>query len=248
VRQRAIEAAWWGQASTDRTSIVGLHEGLGSVAMWRDFPAAVAERTNRRVMAYSRFGHGWSDPPPKPHTNSFMHDEAHLLAEVLDAAEIDRAILLGHSDGGSIALIFAAEYGPRCDALILEAPHVFVEDVSIASITRTTTWYETTDLRRRLARYHADVDCAFRGWSDVWLDPGFRAWNLESYLPRIARPVLVIQGQQDEYGTMRQVEAIQRGMAGPVELLLLNNCGHSPHNDQRETVVSTIARFIEQIS
>jgi pimeloyl-ACP methyl ester carboxylesterase len=249
VRQRGIEAAWWGHASADRTPIVLLHEGLGSVAMWRDFPAAVAERTSRRVMAYSRFGHGWSDPPSSRHTIQFMHEEAERLPEILDAAAISRAIVLGHSDGGSIALIFAAQHATRTAALILEAPHVFVEDVSVASIERTTAEYAAqANLRSRLGRYHANVDSAFRGWSDVWLDPTFREWNLEPYLPRITCPVLLIQGQQDEYGTLRQIDAIQQQVTGPVERLVLPDCGHSPHRDQKDTVLAAIAEYVAAIA
>jgi pimeloyl-ACP methyl ester carboxylesterase len=248
VRQRSIEAAWWGPPTTDRVPIVLLHEGLGSVAMWRDFPAEVARRTNRRVMAYSRFGHGWSDAPPADHTIQFMHEEARLLPAILDAAEIDRAIFLGHSDGGSISLIFAAEHAQRTAALILEAPHVFVEDISVASIERTTAEYGETALRSRLARYHVNVDLAFRGWSEVWLNPAFRQWNLEAYLPRITCPVFLIQGEQDQYGTLRQIDAIQQQVAGPVERIVLPDCGHVPHRDQREAVLAAIAQYTAHIA
>ena len=195
-------------------------------------------------MAYSRFGHGHSDRPAHPHTIDFMHDEAAVLPRILDAAGIDRAMLFGHSDGGSIALIAAAQSPARVAALILEAPHVFVEDLSIASIERTTANYETTDLRARLARHHDDVDAAFRGWSDVWLNAEFRAWNLEGFLPRITCPTLLIQGEDDEYGTLRQVEAIQRQVAGPIERLVLPKCGHSPHRDRPEEVLAAAERFL----
>jgi pimeloyl-ACP methyl ester carboxylesterase len=226
--------------------MVLLHEGLGSVAMWRGFPAAVAQRTGRRVMAYSRYGHGASDPPPAPHTVRFMHDEAHLLPTVLDAADVATAILLGHSDGGSIALIAAAEFPKRVQALILEAPHVFVEEVSLRSIERMQRLYAGADLRERLGRYHANVDTAFHGWNDVWLDPAFRDWNLEEYLPRISCPVLLIQGEDDEYGSIAQVDAIARGVSGTVERLVLPACGHSPHRDQPDRVLDAIERFVER--
>lgn len=178
-----------------------------------------------------------------------MHEEAidHLPA-MLDEAGIARATLLGHSDGGSIALIFAATYPARVSALILEAAHVFVEDVSIASIERIKREYETSDLRSRLARYHTDVDAAFHGWNDVWLSPEFRDWNLEAYLPRITTPTLVIQGENDEYGTKRQVDVIARQVSSPVETLVLPNCGHSPHRDQPEKVLSAISRFLTRSS
>jgi pimeloyl-ACP methyl ester carboxylesterase len=245
---RRLEAAWFGPASSSRTPVVLLHEGLGSVRLWRDFPQELARRVDRRVMAFSRFGHGRSDPPLTPHTVAFMHDEARLLPAVFDAAGIDRAILLGHSDGGSIALIAAAEHPARVGALLLEAPHVFVEDISVRSIEKTTTAYRTTDLRERLSRYHDQVDTAFSGWSDVWLDPQFRAWNLEAWLPQVACPVLLIQGEQDEYGTLRQIDAISRQVRGPVQQLVLPNCGHSPHRDQRDAVIRAIVDFISRVT
>ena len=243
-----LEARWWEPAGPEESGaepIVLLHEGLGSVSMWRDFPSALATRTGRRVMAYSRFGHGRSDRSARPHTTDFMHEEAALLPRVLDAAEIDRAVLFGHSDGGSIALIAAALSPARVAALILEAPHVFVEDLSVASIERTTATYETADLRARLARHHDDVDAAFRGWSDVWLNPEFRAWNLEEFLPRITCPTLLIQGEDDEYGTLRQVEAIQQQASGRVERLVLAKCGHSPHRDRPEDVLLAAESFLQ---
>jgi pimeloyl-ACP methyl ester carboxylesterase len=240
---KRLELAWWGDQSTS-LPIVLLHEGLGSVSMWRDFPEALAAATRRRVMAYSRFGHGASDPPADRHTVQFMHDEARLLPAVLDAARIGRVHLMGHSDGGSIALIAASEQPDRVETLLLEAPHVFVEDLSVASIARTTTAYRDTDLRARLARHHRHVDVMFSGWSDVWLDPEFRTWNLEPFLPEIACPVLLVQGEQDEYGTLDQIDAIARQVSGPVERLVLPHCGHSPHRDQPDLVLSAMARFL----
>ena len=238
-----IEAAWWGRASL-LTPVVLLHEGLGSVSRWRDFPSALADATGRRVMAYSRFGHGESDLPPAPHTVQFMHDEARLLPAVLNAAGIRRAHLLGHSDGGSIALIAAAQHPALVDTLILEAPHVFVEDISVASIERTTAAFLETDLRARLARHHRHVDVAFSGWSDVWLDPAFRRWNLEGFLPAITCPVLLMQGEEDEYGTLSQIDAIAHQVRGPVARLVLPDCGHAPHRDQRDRVISTMTAFL----
>jgi pimeloyl-ACP methyl ester carboxylesterase len=246
VREHALEARWWPDEPRAQTEpIVLLHEGLGSVALWRDFPDALATATGRAVFAYSRRGHGASDRPAAPHTARFMHDEAiDWLPDVLDAAGIGRAILFGHSDGASIALVFGATFPKRTAALILEAPHVFVEDVAVASIVRMKREYETTNLRARLARYHADVDAAFHGWNDVWLAPEFREWNLEEYLPRVIAPALVIQGEQDEYGTLRQVAAIVRQVAGSVETLILPDCGHSPHRDQPERVIAVVAEFL----
>ncbi|HUE89274.1 MAG TPA: alpha/beta hydrolase [Vicinamibacterales bacterium] len=243
VAGRQIEAAWWGGEST-LIPLVLLHEGLGSVSTWRDFPDALAERTGRRVMAYSRFGHGHSDPPSAPHTVRFMHDEARLLPVVLDAAGVDRAHFVGHSDGGSIALIFAAAHADRVETLLLEAPHVFVEELSVASVQHRAAAFRETELRTRLARHHRHVDVAFSGWSDVWLDPEFRTWNLESLLPAISCPILLIQGEQDEYGTVGQLDAIEQQVRGPVERLVLPDCGHRPHRDQRGLVLSAMTTFL----
>jgi pimeloyl-ACP methyl ester carboxylesterase len=246
---RTIETAWWGPRRTARLPIVLLHEGLGSVSLWKDFPTALAERTQRRVMAYSRLGHGASDPVPGPRTTQFMHEEATRLPAILTAARISRAVLLGHSDGGSIALIAAAEQPARVAALVLEAPHVFVEDVSVTTIAARLDAFRDRegDLRRRLGRHHRDVDAAFHGWSDVWLDPGFRSWNLEHYLPRVTCPTLLIQGEDDHYGTLRQIDAIARQARGPVQRLVLAECGHSPHRDQREAVLSAVAAFVQTV-
>ena len=246
IQGRTIELEWWGPRVSDHSPIVLLHEGLGSVAMWRDVPAMIAERTDRRVMAYSRFGHGQSDPPLSPRTVRFMHDEAALLPELFDIAGISSAILLGHSDGGSIALISAAEFPTLVKGLILEAPHVVVEDISIKRIERMRRHYRDTNLRERLGRFHANVDVAFHGWNDVWLDPAFRSWNLREFLPRVGCPALLIQGELDEYGTLEQVETIAENVAGPVDQLILPECGHSPHRDCREQVLSAIERFVSR--
>jgi pimeloyl-ACP methyl ester carboxylesterase len=221
--------------------------------MWRDFPDALVDRTGCSTLVYSRAGHGTSPPPDAPRGIRFMHEEATVvLPSLLNQFHIERPILIGHSDGGSIALIhagsaFASPVGaqpPR--GLILLAPHVFVEDCSIESIERTRDLYATTDLRARLGKYHADVDAAFHGWNDVWLDPAFRSWNIEEYLSAITCPVLVLQGEDDEYGTPAQVEAIANQVGGPVETELLPRCGHSPHRDQPERVVERIAAFIDR--
>lgn len=245
-----IERTWWNDAARENADpIVLLHEGLGCVSLWRDFPEQLARATDRAVFAYSRAGHGASAPPATPNTTRFMHEEAlDRLPAILAEEGIERTTLLGHSDGGSIALIFAATYPTRLSALILEAAHVFVEDVSIASIERIKREYATTDLRRRLAKHHSDVDAAFHGWNDVWLSPEFRDWNLEEYLPGVTAPTLVIQGEDDEYGTLRQVDAIARQIRGRVETLILPNCGHSPHRDRRDAVLSAITRFVAPAS
>jgi pimeloyl-ACP methyl ester carboxylesterase len=242
----------WIDGRPDRPTLVLLHEGLGSVSMWRDFPDAVVERTGCACLVYSRAGHGTSPAPAAPRGVRFMHEEAAIvLPALLERFHIDAPVLIGHSDGGSIALIYAgatfasASKGRRPRGLILLAPHVFVEDCSLDSITRMRELYATTDLRARLAKYHADVDAAFRGWNDVWLDPAFRWWNIEEYLPAITCPVLVLQGEEDEYGTRAQVDAIAAQVRGPVETELLSRCGHAPHRECRELVLERIARFVE---
>ena len=241
---RAVEIRWWKDACSD-TPLVLLHEGLGSVHMWRDFPQTLVAQTGRSVFAYSRLGHGLSDRPPAPHTSNFMHEEARAwLPAILDAAAIERAVLVGHSDGASIALMFAAAHPGRVEALVLEAPHVFVEDVSIRSIERMKRLYASGGLRDRLKKYHRDVDSAFRGWNDVWLDPEFRHWNLEQYLPAITCAALIIQGDQDEYGTLRQVDAIEAQLGGAVTTLILPNCGHAPHRDHPNDVIGAIKIFL----
>ena len=225
-------------------TVVMLHEGLGSLAMWRDFPSRLASATQTNVIVYSRHGYGRSAALQGRRAVRYMHDEALLvLPQFLDALEIDNPILFGHSDGGSIALIHAGGSGRKVRGAVVLAPHVFVEDLSVASIAAAKVTFETANLRERLGRYHNDVDGVFRGWNDIWLDPAFRSWNIEEYLPRITCPVLAIQGESDEYGTMEQITRIARG-APDVESIALANCRHSPHRDQPERVLAAAARFI----
>ncbi|HKA44108.1 MAG TPA: alpha/beta hydrolase [Burkholderiales bacterium] len=226
--------------------IVFLHEGLGSLAMWKDFPGRIAAATGCGTLVYSRYGHGASERLAALRRPDFMHEEAlKALPELLDKLAIERPLLLGHSDGGSIALIHAAAAGRPVVGLIVEAPHVMVEEISIDSIREAKKIFESTDLRGRLARYHADAEATFRGWNDIWLDPGFRDWSIEGYLPRIACPVLAIQGEDDEYGTMRQIERIAES-ATDVQLLKLGGCGHAPHRDRPDAVVEAAAGFIRK--
>ena len=225
-------------------TIVMLHEGLGSVSLWRDFPKRVADATGCPVVAYSRYGYGKSDVLQAPFSVRYMHEEAlEALPEFLDRLEIEDLVLFGHSDGASIALIHAGALGGT-KALILEAPHVLVEDIGVKSIAAAKVAFETTDLKSRLVRHHADPEKTFRGWNEVWLRPEFRAWNIEEYLPRVVCPVLVIQGRNDEYGTLAQIEAIERQAKGPVELLRLDHCGHSPHRDQPVAVLEAVREFV----
>ncbi len=235
-------------------TLVFLHEGLGSAEQWRDFPALVAKDCGLGAIAYSRVGYGRSAPVTLPRPLTYMEDEAReTLPALLDEQGIDAAILVGHSDGASIALVAAAldaqNAQPRVRALVLEAPHVFVEDVSIASITTAREAFERGDLRARLAKYHgSNVDGAFRGWNDAWLDPAFRAWNLERFLPSIVVPVLVIQGEEDPYGTRAQVDAIARQVAGRSQIALLAQCGHSPHRDQPAATRALITEFLRTVT
>lgn len=232
----------------DRPTLVFLHGGLGSVAMWRDFPSRVAHATSCNALVYSRYGYGSSEPLREPRTVSFMHDEAlATLPELLDQLAIDRPILVGHSDGGSIALIHAGGARRLTGGLVLMAPHVLVEDISIASIAAAKVTYETSDLRAKLARYHADVDSAFWGWNRIWLHPDFRRWNIEDYLPCISCPVIAMQGEDDEYGSMEQLARIGRQVAD-VELLALKDCRHSPDRDQPEAVIEAITFFVDRIT
>jgi len=226
-----------------RTTIVLLHEGLGSVAMWRDFPARLAHATGAGVVAYSRPGYGRSSPARLPRGVAYMHEEARtVLPRLLAALAIDRPILVGHSDGASIALIRAGEAPDTVAGVVAMAPHLFVEDRSIASIDAAREAWRTTDLPARLARYHDDADAAFRGWNDIWLHADFRAWTIEDTVARVRAPILAIQGQDDEYGTMAQVDRIAALRPG-TELLKLDACRHSPHRDRPDAVLAAVARF-----
>jgi pimeloyl-ACP methyl ester carboxylesterase len=227
-----------------RPTLVFLHEGLGSVSLWKDFPASVAAATGCPAVVYSRYGYGQSDLLEAPFAVDYMHREAlETLPDLLATLAIRRPVLVGHSDGASIALIHA---GSRDDltGLVALAPHVFVEDISVRSIAEAKVAFETTDLPQKLARHHADVRRTFLGWNDIWLHPDFRRWNIEAFLPAIRCPVLAIQGADDEYGTMAQVEAIERRVGGRCEVVKLEACGHSPHRDQPELTLAAIERFV----
>lgn len=227
--------------------IVFLHEGLGSLSLWRDFPRRVVGATGLPALVYSRYGYGQSDPITAPRQTTFMHDEGlKALPELLDKLEIKNPILFGHSDGASIALIYAGGTRRPVTGLVLMAPHVMVEDVCIESIEAAKQAYATTDLRNKLARYHADPDSAFRGWNDIWLHPEFPQWNIEEYVRGVTAPVLAIQGEDDEYGTMEQIDRIAR-LVPDVELLKLRDCRHSPHRDQPQAVIDAVTRFVRRI-
>jgi len=241
---KRLETFWIEPKQAARPTIVMLHEGLGSVALWKQFPERLASQTGCGVLVYSRYGNGRSDILREKRPVEYMHHEGEVvLPELLDKLGIVRPILLGHSDGGSISLIFAGKYPERPRALILEAPHVFVEDLSVASITRAKDQYQTTNMRPKLARYHEHVDETFWGWNDIWLDPRFRSWNIEEYLQAIRCPILCIQAEEDEYGTVAQLEAIKARVPA-TEILMLPNCKHSPHRDQAEATLEKMVEFV----
>lgn len=245
---KRLETLWIEPRDAGLPPIVMLHEGLGSTALWKDFPQRLAEHTGCGVLVYSRYGHGNSDRLLEKRPVNFMHYEGQVvLPELLKAFGIERPILLGHSDGGSIALVYAGSFPESPRALILEAPHVFVEDLSVESIFAAKVSFQTTDFREKLARYHAHVDETFWGWNDIWLDPAFRSWNIESSLDAIRCPILCIQGEQDEYGTPAQVDTIASRLPG-AEVVMLANCKHSPHRDQREKTLDAVSEFVKRIS
>lgn len=224
--------------------LVFLHEGLGSVSHWRDFPVRVAQSTGCPVTVYSRYGNGNSDVLQEPRSVRYMHDEGlFILPDFLPQLKIENPVLIGHSDGASIAIIHAGAHD-RVRGLILLAPHVFVEDLSVYSIAQAKVAFETTDLPKKLARHHRDATRTFWGWNDIWLHPDFRSWNIEEYLPKIACPILVIQGLDDQYGTMAQVEAIQRQAGRSVEVLALPDCKHSPQRDQPDATLEAVKNFV----
>jgi pimeloyl-ACP methyl ester carboxylesterase len=229
-------------------TLVFLHEGLGSVALWRDFPQRVADATALPALIYSRAGYGRSTVLTTPRAPRYMHDEALVtLPALLDALDIVDPILIGHSDGASIALIHAGAKTRPVRALVAMAPHVFVENLSIAGIEQAGLAYEGADLRAKLGRHHSDADSTFRGWNDVWLSPAFRGWNIESFLPGITCPLLLIQGRDDEYGTLAQLDAIERQVSGRVERVELFDCRHSPHRDQPEATLAAIVGFVSTL-
>lgn len=243
-----LEYRWIGPPPGNAPSIVFLHEGLGCVGMWRDFPDRVASAAGCSALVYSRVGYGASDPARGTRPVRFMHDEAlDVLPAVLEHFMLERVVLFGHSDGASIALIHAGARLRPVGALVLEAPHVFVEPVTIEGITRIAEGYEKTGLRERLARHHGgNTDSMFRSWTGVWLSPEFREWNIEGYLPAIECPVLVLQGEDDAYGTLRQVDAVVTQVEGPARSLVLAGCGHSPHSERPDVVLEAVARFVRQ--
>jgi pimeloyl-ACP methyl ester carboxylesterase len=242
---RRLETAWWGPDPAHAPSIVLLHEGLGCIALWRDVPERLVAETGFGVFAYSRFGYGHSDSTRLPRPMTYMHDEAiQVLPRVLDTAGIGRAVIAGHSDGGSIAAIHAGGVlDSRIAGIVTIAAHFFVEDLNIRSIEQLRDRYQSGDLRDRLARYHADPDNAFRGWNDAWLDPRFRGFDIVGFLPDIEVPVLGLQGADDPYGSDAQLRVMERHVRSPLRTRLIAGAKHAPHLEAKEATLAEIARF-----
>jgi len=246
-----LEVAWVGNAPLDAPVIVFLHEGLGSLSMWRDFPARLCEAAGLRGLVYSRAGYGRSTPraPDERWNPDFMHRHAReVLPALLDTVGVQApCFLFGHSDGGSIALIHAASFPDRVAAAIVLAPHIMVEEFGLESIRKAREVFLRTDFKAKLARHHADVDSAFWGWNDIWLDPRFKQWSIESLLPAIRCPILAMQGRDDEYGTMAQIDGIAAALPA-ARLLKLERCAHSPHRDQPDKVIAATIEFIDRVA
>ena len=230
-------------------TLVLLHEGLGCVGLWGDFPDKLQATTGAGIFVYSRAGYGQSSPAVLPRPLSYMHNEAReTLPRLLDGIGFKRGLLIGHSDGASIATIYAGSHQDhRVCGLTLIAPHFFTEDSGIASIVEAKKAYETGDLRARLARWHADVDNAFKGWNGAWLDPEFRKWDITEFLAYIRVPVLIVQGEDDQYGTVRQIEIAEQECYCPVEVALLPGARHSPQREAGDGTLKAMTEFIERV-
>ena len=242
----AIAYEWIGE-EVGKPPLVFLHEGLGSIRQWRDFPAKVAAATGRRALVYDRYGYGQSDVlQEERRTVRFMHDEGLIaLPDLLEKLGVENPILIGHSDGASIALIYAGS-GKKTRGVVAMAPHVFIEPLCLRSIDKAAEAFEKTDFGVKLARYHRDARKTFYGWADVWLDSKFKGWDIRGkYLPGIRCPVLGIQGFDDVYGTMAQLDELQKFSSA--QLLKLEKCGHAPFKDQPEAVLSAIVSFVEKM-
>ncbi|QDF40710.1 alpha/beta fold hydrolase [Bradyrhizobium symbiodeficiens] len=241
----SLEYKWLAPASADAPTIVMLHEGLGCVGLWGDFPEKLQQATGAGIFAYSRAGYGQSSPVTLPRPLDYMQREAlDVLPKLLDAIGFRRGLLLGHSDGASIATIYAgAHQDHRLQGLVLLAPHFIVEDISVTSIAAIKTTFETTDLKAKLARWHKDVDNAFYGWNGAWLDPKFRDWDISEYLAYIRVPMMVLQGAGDQYGTLRQAAIAQDECYCPVDLTVIPGVGHSPHREASGATLEAIEQF-----
>lgn len=244
---RSLEVRTIGTPGPGVPVLVFLHEGLGCNALWRDFPDRLAQRTGLPALLYSRFGYGQSEAFDAPLAPRFMHDEAlRTLPELLARCGVDRPVLVGHSDGASIALIYASAHPRRVEAVVAMAPHLFVEPVTTESIASIAGRYPGSDLPRRMARYHRDADATFGRWTQAWLDPAFRDWNIEAEVAKLGCPVLALQGTRDEYGTMRQVRRIAE-LVPHTRVVALDDCGHSPFVDQPQRVIAEVGEFLSSL-
>jgi len=245
----SLEYRMVGPRPGEAPTIVMLHEGLGCVGLWNDFPDRLQKATGLGVFVYSRAGYGQSSPIALPRPLSYMHDEAReALPALLETIGFERGLLLGHSDGASIAAIYAGTHQDhRIGGLVLIAPHFFTEDEGIASIVEARKAYESGDLRQRLARWHKDVDCAFLGWNGAWLDPEFRKWDITEQLAYIRVPILIVQGEDDQYGTVKQIEAAERECYCPVEVALLAGAKHNPPRESPEATLRVISDFVARV-
>ncbi len=246
---RRLEYRWIGPGPGEAPTIVFLHEALGSVSTWRDFPARLAAESECSALVYSRTGHGGSGALSGLRSERYLHEEAlEVLPAVLAHFQLSDVVLFGHSDGASIAIIFAGAKPESVRGLILEAPHVFVEEAALGGILQAIEAYETTTLREKLSRHHGEgTDALFRAWAEIWRRPSFRGWNIEEYLPFITCPVLVVQGEDDQYGTLRQVEKVVSQVRGPARPLIVPRCGHAPHAERRDEVLDAAAGFVAAI-
>src|ERR1700722_18206337 len=244
-----LEYRMIGPAPDEAPTIVMLHEGLGSAGLWGGFPDRLQAATGAGVLVYSRAGYGASTPVKLPRPPDYMHIEAlDTLPKLLDRIGFRRGLLVGHSDGASIAAIYAGGAGDhRVRGVAMLAPHFVVEDVSVRSIAEARKTYETAGLRSKLARWHRDVDNAFYGWNDAWLDPGFRNWDISEYLAYIRVPVAIVQGANDQYGTIRQIAIAQEECYCPVDVTIIPGVGHSPHREAPEATLNSIAEFVKRI-
>ena len=249
LNEKIIESVWYGPPPENAPTLIFLHEGLGSVSMWKDFPQELSRITGCGALSYSRLGYGQSEKCELPRQLNFMHKEGlEVLPSIITQFRIQNYILVGHSDGASIGLIHAgSDYADKLLGMINEAPHVFSESLTISSIKKLRENYNSGNLRVKLEKYHNDIDMTFNGWADVWLNDEFTDWNIESYLSRIKVPQLIIQGNDDEYGTSAQVEAIVSQSAGSVKTCFFNNCGHSPHSDQKSKTLEVMNEFVRNL-
>ena len=247
---QALEFREFRPEEPDVPTIVLLHEGLGSLGLWRDFPEKLAEETGFRGFAYSRAGYGASSPVTLPRPLDYMHEEAReVLPQILDAIEAEDVVLVGHSDGASIAAIYAGTYAdPRLRGISLMAPHFIVEDVSISSIAEAKIAYDKADLREKLGRWHENVDVAFRGWNDAWLDPAFRQWDIRDFLAEIEVPVQIVQGEDDQYGTIRQIEVAREHLPTAPDVLMMKDVKHAPWKEAADATLEAIADFCERVT